>query len=135
MYDLLVTVKRMNPQMDTSRFCELLNISRETFLKNLDKDWKSGQFSKNVPFLFLSKIPATVYATFQENLHLFPGFDITIRNVREYPSHSAGHFLGYIREVNENEINAPGSVYVPGDYVGASGMEKAYEEDLRGSKG
>jgi len=135
MYDLLVTVKRMNPQMDTSRFCELLNISRETFLKNLDKDWKSGQFSKNVPFLFLSKIPATVYATFQENLHLFPGFDITIRNVREYPSHSAGHFLGYIREVNENEINAPGSVYVSGDYVGASGLEKAYEDDLRGSKG
>jgi penicillin-binding protein 2 len=135
MYDLLVTVKRMDPGMDTTRFCQLLHISKETFVKNLDKDWKSGQFSKNVPFLFLSKIPSSVYAAFQENLHLFPGFDITIRNVREYPSHSAGHFLGYIREVNEIEINTPGSSYVSGDYVGASGLEKAYEEELRGSKG
>jgi penicillin-binding protein 2 len=121
--------------MDTARFCQLLSISKEIFIKNLDKDWKSGQFSKNVPFLFLSKIPANVYAAFQENLHLFPGFDITIRNVREYPSLSAGHFLGYIREVNENEVNMPGSAYVSGDYVGASGLEKAYEEELRGSKG
>jgi len=135
MYDILVTVKRMKPKMDTARFCKLLNISRETFIKNLNKDWNSGQYSKNVPFLFLSKIPAHIYAPFQENLHLFPGFDITIRNVREYPSHSAGHFLGYIREVNENEINTPGSSYVSGDYVGASGLEKTYEEELRGSKG
>lgn len=135
MYDLLVTVKQMNPLMDTARFCQLLSISKEIFIKNLHKDWKSGQFSKNVPFLFLSKIPANVYAAFQENLHLFPGFNITIRNVREYPSLSAGHFLGYIREVNENEVNTPGSAYVSGDYVGASGLEKAYEEELRGSKG
>ena len=40
MYDLLATVKRINPAMDTNRFCSLLNISKETFIKNLDKDWK-----------------------------------------------------------------------------------------------
>ena len=135
MYDLLATVKRINPAMDTNRFCSLLNVSKETFIKNLDKDWKSGQFSKNVPFLFLSKIPANIYAAFQENLHLFPGFEITIRNVREYSSHSAGHFLGYIREVNENEVENPESIYVAGDYVGASGLEKVYEDELRGLKG
>jgi penicillin-binding protein 2 len=135
MYDLSVTVKLMDPKMDTLRFCRLLKISKETFIKNLDKDWKSGQFSKNVPFLFLSKIPANIYAAFQENLHLFPGFDINIRNVREYPSHSAGHFLGFIREVNENEVNTLADDYVPGDYIGASGLEKTYERELRGSKG
>ena len=36
MYDLLVTVKRINPAMDTNRFCSLLNISKETFIKNLE---------------------------------------------------------------------------------------------------
>ena len=42
-YDLEVVYNNIDPEMDTLKFCELLNIDRETFEKNLDKNWRSSQ--------------------------------------------------------------------------------------------
>ena len=50
MYDLMVTYRQINPNMDTQKFCKLLGIDTTTFRQNLDKDWKSGRFSKSIPF-------------------------------------------------------------------------------------
>jgi len=48
----------------------------------------------------------------------------------------ASHILGYLGEVTENEIQKFGeSVYQPGDYIGKEGLEKKYEDLLKGSKG
>lgn len=135
MYDLLVTYNQIDPEMDTSLFCDLLEIDREYFTQALDKNWSSGRFSKSVPFVFLSKISATAFGKFQEYLHQFPGFEIQLRNAREYPVPIAAHLLGYIREVNKKEIDTKPDLYIPGDYIGASGLEFAYEEELRGVKG
>jgi len=135
MYDILVTVNQMNPRMDTARFCQLLGLSASQFKERLHKDWRSGQYSRDVPLLFMDKISVTTYAGFQENLHLFPGFEVSKRNVREYPFRAAGHFLGFIREVTDAEVKATGSPYVSGDFIGATGLEKSYEDDLRGAKG
>ena len=135
MYDLLVTYNQIDPGMDTALFCQLLDITRDDFLQALDKDWRSGRFSKRLPFVFLSKISAATYATFQEHLHKFPGFSVRLRNVRAYSHQNAAHLLGYIREVNNDEVALGGGVYAPGDYIGASGLEYAYEVELRGRKG
>ena len=56
-YDLYVTYRDVMPEMDTTMFCKLLHISRETFIQNLDKDWSSGKYSKAIPFVFLKSIP------------------------------------------------------------------------------
>ena len=42
--------------------------------------------------------------------------------------------LGYVGEVNERIVKKK-SYYKEGDYIGVSGIEKAYEDKLRGEKG
>lgn len=135
MYDLLVTYSQIRPDMDTALFCRLLKIDKPYFIETLNKDWKKGQFSKSVPFVFLSKISTSTFGEFQEYLHLFPGFEVQLRNAREYPEPIAAHLLGYIREVNQKEVQAQPELYTPGDYIGASGLEFSYENQLRGEKG
>lgn len=135
MYDLLVTYNQIDPDMDTLKFCRLLDVSREYFETTLQKNWNDPRYSKSVPFLFLSKLAPEEFYKFQESLYEFPGFEIQYRNAREYPISSAAHVLGYIQEATREQINEEPAFYALGDYIGASGIEWAYEKDLRGKKG
>lgn len=132
-YDLKVVYNRMNPEMDTMKFCELLGISKASFIERMDKDFKSVRYRKHLPFTFMKKIAPEVYAKFQESMYQFPGFFVQSRNIRSYPVPHAAHALGYIREVREDEIGV--NAYSLGDYIGAAGLERAYEQELRGKKG
>lgn len=135
LYDLMLTYQQMDPLMDTLKFCKLLGIQKAEFLDLVHKDWRSGRFSKKVPFVFLSKLNASTITQFQESLYEFPGFFIQKRNVRGYPDSSSPHLLGLIREVNSTEVENKTSNYKMGDYIGASGLEQIYEAELRGEKG
>lgn len=134
-YDLWVTYNQVDLDMDVEKFCQLLDISPDDFYLRLEKDWKSIRYSKRKPFVFMSSISSEMYATFQESLYEFPGFFMQTRNVRGYPYPLAAHALGYIKEVDQQEIDASKGQYVRGDYIGATGLEKTYEEVLRGVKG
>jgi penicillin-binding protein 2 len=136
MYDLLATyenVRRSN--IDTQRFCNFLNISQDRFSKLMEKDWRDKRYSKRKPFEFLTKVPADSFATFEEHLYEFPGFESIRKNVRGYPVHVGAHMLGYISEVNQKKIDQSDGLYQRGDYIGASGLELYYEEQLRGQRG
>jgi len=56
---------------------------------------------------------------------------------RFYPGPArASHILGYIKEIDEHEIELLGSEkYDSGDIVGKQGIERYYEHDLYGEKG
>lgn len=43
--------------------------------------------------------------------------------------------MGYTREADEKELKNDSSYYEPGDWIGKDGIEKEYEEYLRGKKG
>jgi len=55
--------------------------------------------------------------------------------VREYPDSVAAQFLGFIDEVNDDDIRRSNGYYHRGDYIGRSGVEKSYEQVLRGQRG
>lgn len=135
MYDLLVTYNQVDEKMDTAKFCKLLEIDKEYFISALSKNFRSNQFSKRVPFVFLNNISPQVYTRFKENLYNFPGFFTRQRVVRKYPFANAAHLLGSIREVNAKELKDSLKIYRRQDYIGASGLEKQYEYNLRGKKG
>ena len=135
MYDLMVTFNQINPNMDTAKFCRLLNISKADFLENLKKDWRSGKYSRSVPFVFLKKLSTVTYARLQECMYQFPGFFVQVRNIRGYPYPVGAHVLGYINEVDPRDIEKGNGAYVSGDYIGAGGLESKYENRLRGDKG
>ncbi|MBK9726805.1 MAG: penicillin-binding protein 2 [Saprospiraceae bacterium] len=134
-YDLYVTYKEVSKEMDTALFCQLLNIPMSSFQENLEKDWRSGKYSKSVPFVFLKSIPPEVFLPFQENVFRFPGFEGLLRSIREYPEPHGANFLGYISEVTKEEIERSEGIYKLGDYIGTSGLEKFYEEIIRGVNG
>ncbi|MEL7020751.1 MAG: penicillin-binding transpeptidase domain-containing protein, partial [Bacteroidota bacterium] len=134
-YDLKVTYNQIDKSMDTTKFCQILGITEESFKKRLSKNWRSGRYSRSIPFVFLKSISIETYARFQESIYEFPGFFVEVRNVRGYPYSNAAHVLGYIKEVNQREIDRSQGKYALGDYIGASGLELAYEEELRGEKG
>lgn len=135
-FDLLVTYNQIDPKMDTALFCQLLDISKEDFKARLNKNFTTDhRFSKRKPFVFLNSISAETFAKFQENLYQFPGFFVQSRSVRSYPQPYAAHVLGFIREVDQKEIDNAEQGYQMGDYIGGSGLERSYETLLMGEKG
>lgn len=134
-YDIDVIYNNIDPEMDTTLFCELLDIDKETFVKNLDKDWTDIRFAKYAPFTFLTKISKEQFLQFSENLYKFPGFIPQLRNVRGYTHSNAAHVLGYISEVDRKVLQDSSDIYSTGDYIGTSGLELYYEKNLRGTKG
>jgi len=134
-YDIKATYKKVDPEMDTLAFCDLLDIPIDTFKILLDKNWRSVRYHKSVPYTFLSKVSPKVYSRFQERMFEFPGFYPVIRNIRSYPHNNAAHTLGYLGEVNQRTIDRSEGDYARGDFMGVSGIEKSYEHLLRGDKG
>ncbi|HZH54653.1 MAG TPA: penicillin-binding transpeptidase domain-containing protein, partial [Sphingobacteriaceae bacterium] len=130
-YDLLVTPREVG-EIDTLLLCELIEIDREGFDRRMEAAKKHSRFRASI---FEKQISARNYAQLQEHLYKFKGFYVQNRTVRNYPDSIAAQFLGYIQEVNQNDIERSNNFYRPGDYIGASGVERAYEELLRGQRG
>ncbi|NSW94677.1 MAG: penicillin-binding protein 2 [Bacteroidales bacterium] len=129
-YDLMV-IPAQTTSLDTASFCELLNITRDYFRERIKS---ARQYSRRAPSIFLRQISAETYARFQEKMFLYPGFYVQPRTLRKYSKPVGAHLLGYVSEVDEAVIkNDP--YYKMGDYIGKSGIEEAYEKELRGKKG
>jgi len=129
-YDIMIIPREVKP-LDTLEFCSLLKINKETFIKNFNK---AKNYSTRIPSTFLAQISKNDYAYLQEKMHKFKGFYIQKRSLREYPLNSAPNVLGYISEVNEELIKKK-PYYQLGELIGTAGVEKTYEESLRGTKG
>ncbi len=129
-YDLIFNPSQ-SAAFDTALFCELLGISSETARSGIDA---ARAYSRFKPSIFLKQISAETYAVFQEQMHRFPGFFVQPRTLRSYSRPIGAHLLGYVGEVDEKLIKED-SYYQMGDYKGISGIEKAYEAELRGIKG
>ena len=56
------------------------------------------------------------------------------KSIRDYPNSIAANILGYVSEVNKNDLKKF-TYYQSGDLIGRQGIEKYYENDLRGTKG
>lgn len=133
-FDLMVTPSRIGKDMDTTTFCSILGISPETFVKELNKVLvKTG---KQKPGVYKSELSREINARLQENMYLFPGFELVERSMRSYPEAAGALMLGYLSEVTPAMLEAPRfASYRQGDYVGMSGLENVYEEELRGTRG
>jgi len=129
-YDLMIIPRQLkNP--DTLALCNLLDISKEDFEKQLKK---AKHYSYYKPSVFVKQISKDDAGALGEELYRFPGFYLQTRTLREYPLPIAAHLLGSIGEVSRKEVEKD-AFYHGGDYVGKSGIEKYYENELRGKKG
>ncbi len=128
-YDLMI-VPREVKKFDTTLFCQLLEIDKESLRILLKKAYETPY----KPSPLLKQLPQRIYSRFEENLFNFPGFYSQIRTVRSYVHNCAAHVLGYISEVDDR-ILKKNKYYRQGDYIGMSGIEQQYEPELRGTRG
>ncbi len=131
-YDILVIPKQIN-NLDTALLCTILDIERITFDKKLAKA-KDGLFyyTSNE---FVKQLPAERFALFLENSSKFAGFYGETRTIRNYTYPVGAHILGDVGEVDSADIANSGNYYKARDYTGKSGLEKLYDDQLRGKKG
>jgi len=138
-YDLLVTTRTLRRVgMDTLDFCNTLGITREAFDKRMSDIRNYGKnpgYSPFTPQVFSTQLTGQTYARIQEALYRFPAFELRSRTIRQYKYSAAALLLGSVREANKKEVDKNPDVYQRGDLVGDFGIEKSYEEYLRGKKG
>ncbi|MCB9016093.1 MAG: penicillin-binding protein 2 [Lentimicrobiaceae bacterium] len=129
-YDLMVLPVQVK-QIDTAEFCRLLEITKEGFIDRMEK---AKKYSRYKPSLFEKQISKETYGYLEEKMYRFPGFFVQPRTLRYYPKPIGAHLFGYVGEVTQGVIDK-NPYYKSGDYIGISGIEKSYEEELRGIKG
>jgi penicillin-binding protein 2 len=129
-YDLMIIPREVKP-FDTTEMCNIVQLDRVEFRDAINK---AKLYSRYKPSIVVGQISPDIYAPLQEKLYKYPGFFVQSRTLREYPSKSAAQVLGYVGEVNQKIIDND-HYYLSGDYIGVSGLEKAYEKELRGIKG
>ena len=137
-YDVMVIMTEQIG-IDTLDLCESLDITRDWYERRMAeiKDLnRNPGYSPYTQQLFMSQLSTEEFSRFQEKLFRFPGFYIQKRSIRQYSYPNAAHLLGDIGEVSPEDIEAdPNHYYRSGDYIGKLGVERSYEEVLRGEKG
>lgn len=129
-YDLMVLPAQVK-EIDTAEFCRLLDIPVEGFRERIEK---AKKYSRYKPSLFEKQISKETYGYLEEKMYRYKGFFVQPRTLRKYPTPIGAHLFGYVGEVTQGTIDK-NPYYKSGDYIGISGIEKSYEEVLRGKKG
>jgi penicillin-binding protein 2 len=94
------------------------------------------KYSKYLPLKIKRGVDFRVIAWLEENSEELTGVDYVIEMHRNYPAGiMASHLFGYTKEISPEQLNSESDYYKQGDYVGANGIEKTYEYDIRGEKG
>lgn len=136
-YDIMVVMNEEKGRLDTTEFCNALGITKEYFIKRMNdiKDRnKNPGYSRFTEQLFMSQLSDKEFSVFQEKIFRFPGFYVQKRSIRQYQYPYAAHVLGDVAEVSKADVENS-DYYQPGDYIGKLGVERSYEEQLRGEKG
>lgn len=127
-YDLMVIPRDVKP-FDTLFLAQIISVSPQELSDALVK---ARRYSYSKPSVLFKQLTKEMKLMLEEQNFL--GFFTQYRTVRSYPHHTAGNLIGYMGEVSGSHIEAD-NYYASGDYIGMSGIEKAYEKQLRGQKG
>jgi penicillin-binding protein 2 len=115
-----------------SRLAPVLDVPAATLEARLD----DPRVDRLVPVPLATNVSDDVMAHLRERQEDFPAVVARRTAVRHYPHGTlAAHVLGYVGEINGDELAGAGDRYRPGDRIGKAGIERAFEDDLRGVDG
>lgn len=122
---------KLNGESDYAKLGELLGLTKEGIQKTMSASWiKDDSF---VPLKTISKNNASL----ENELLKIPGVKLTTTSVRSYPyGEATSHMIGYMQKVTAEDLEKhKGEGYSENSYIGRSGIESAYEKDLKGKDG
>ena len=129
-YDLMV-IPENTLSFDTLELISFLEISKEELINSLQK---AKRFSSKRSSVVSRQISKEKQALFKEKIWKYSGFYFQKKTIRDYSLPIASNILGYTSEINPTELKNK-TDYDLGEMIGRQGIEKAYEDVLRGKKG
>jgi len=123
---------------DFARTCRdvsrLLGISEEDLKARVNKYRDTATFE---PIVVKDNLDTGEVARIEARRSDFPELEVGVEPRRSYPfGSSTAHVLGYLQEISADEIRSEsGRERRMGDMIGRTGIEKQYEETLRGVDG
>jgi penicillin-binding protein 2 len=129
-----VTITPAELQIDNFGFLSKILQLDTAFIK--EKIVRGIRYNRFAPVKIKRDIDFKTLSIIEENKEKLAGIDYQIESKRFYPtSAKATHLFGYTKEISDQQLLEMGNEYRPGDNIGASGLEAAYERYLRGQKG
>ncbi|TYP92602.1 peptidoglycan glycosyltransferase [Fodinibius salinus] len=118
---------------NTPLLANLLGIPSKDVKKRVQKAKTYSWYRSSRLF---TEINFSTFSIIQENIWRLPGIGHQVESKRHYPVDSlkASHLLGYLREVSKKEYSSKKNYHL-GDKTGKSGLELAYQDQLRGTLG
>ncbi len=146
-YFNLMMVEDKIKDLDTAAFAKLIGWTNEE-VRNRFKEIREGEgtyynkhsgkrtsnYQKVRAYPFIKELTLEEISKIAPHLERFPGFYEEVTSMRSYPFRGGANILGYLAEVNGDEIEKD-EFYRPGSNIGRAGLEKYYENELRGYKG
>lgn len=133
----VVTVSRLlteDQQAEViSRLVPVLGVPRDELADRVEEQ----RFSDHRPIPVATDVPEEIVVYIREHQAEFDGVEAAQAAVRHYPhGEFAAHVLGYVGEINDEELEIRRDEgYRLGDRIGKTGVERAYERELRGVPG
>lgn len=120
-----------NKEADIEKIANLLGTTANSISKSLSASWV-----KDNTFVPLKKI-AMDATDLKNQLLQIPGVKITTAKGRTYPlGEAAAQLVGYVQTITAEELEANrGKEYTATSMIGKAGLEKQYEERLKGKDG
>ncbi len=134
LYSVKVVPAEFSDSLKKNSLADLLGITFEELTERIQKGFKYNRFA---PVAVGRDIEPQEMMRLSENLWQLPGAMIEVENKRKYPLEiSASHIFGYLNFISKNQLEEmAGKGYTPDDKTGSKGLEKNYEDHLRGEKG
>ncbi|MFR7591203.1 MAG: penicillin-binding transpeptidase domain-containing protein [Longibaculum sp.] len=122
---------KLNGENDYEKLANLLGLTKEGIQKTMSASWiKDDSF---VPLKTISKSDTNL----ENSLLKIPGVKLSTTSVRYYPyGKVTSHLIGYMQKVTAEDLEKhKGEGYSETSYIGRSGIEAAYEKELKGKDG
>ena len=124
------------------RLSSVLLIPKEELLGRLEKIFEKKEIRQSYePVILIEEAKHQAALSLMEKLESFPGIAVIPSARRDYPEKEIiAHSVGYVGKLSQIEWdNLPHvpdeSGYIKSDFIGKSGLEYVYENDLRGLYG
>ncbi|MDR3325251.1 MAG: penicillin-binding protein 2, partial [Spirochaetaceae bacterium] len=126
-------ISRNDIPLVISRLADLLGIPREQIERKLPAQYQNLY----QPLEIASNIPYKTIAVLAERADTLPGVSWQSKPVRNYSeAGSLSHVIGYVGDITRDELTTLyNKNYQQGDVIGKAGIEKQYDEILRGRDG
>ena len=129
-YDLELIPENLS-EFDTLELSEILGINKNNLINKINDAYN---YSTKIPSIIKSQITREENALIQEKIWKYSGFYLVKKSTRDYIYPVASNVIGYIGEVSPIELEKD-KYYKKGENIGKQGIEKYYENELRGTKG